>query len=94
MRRSPEQTRPTFRRLRIFAIDPMISRDSDHQVTVQIQFEDLELRDNTTAPSDPQTRAPGPVDPVSFRGPLGWALGDPSADPFAVDYRGVHEDRT
>jgi hypothetical protein len=26
--------------------------------------------------------------------PLGWTLGDPSADPFAVDYRGMHEART
>jgi hypothetical protein len=25
---------------------------------------------------------------------LGWNLNDPAADPFAVDYRGMHEVRT
>jgi hypothetical protein len=26
--------------------------------------------------------------------PLGWKLTAPAADPFAVDYRGMHEART
>ena len=52
MRRSPEQTRPEFRQLRIYAIDPMVSRAPEHQATVHIRFEALELRpavDATTA---------------------------------------------
>ena len=44
MRRSPEQTKPEFRQLRIYAIDPMVSRAPEHQATVQIRFEELELR--------------------------------------------------
>lgn len=43
MKRSPEQTRPEFRNLRIFAIDPMVARGGDHRVTVQVRFEDLPL---------------------------------------------------
>jgi hypothetical protein len=42
MRRSPEQTRPEYRQLRIFAIDPMVSRGGDHQVTAQMRYEQLE----------------------------------------------------
>lgn len=57
MRRSPDQTEPDFRRLRIFAIDPLVARDGDHQVTVQVRFEELELR-----PEEKDR------DPVSFRG--------------------------
>jgi hypothetical protein len=26
--------------------------------------------------------------------PLGWPINDPNANPFAVDYRGMHEART
>src|SRR5207244_8271214 len=37
-------TRPEFRQLRIYAIDPMVSRAGEHQATVQIRFEDLSLR--------------------------------------------------
>ncbi|HET9942255.1 MAG TPA: hypothetical protein VFR05_02875 [Terriglobia bacterium] len=59
MRRSPEQTRPEFRQLRIYAIDPMVSRAGEHQATVQIRFEDLELRGG-----DDHHK----VDPVSFVG--------------------------
>jgi hypothetical protein len=44
MRRSPGDTRPEFRQLRIYAIDPMVSRAGEHQATVQIRFEDLSLR--------------------------------------------------
>ena len=45
MRRSPDQTRPEFRQLRIYAIDPMVSRAGEHQATVQIRFEPLEIKD-------------------------------------------------
>jgi hypothetical protein len=41
VRRSPEQTSPEFRQLRIYAIDPMVSRPLEHQATVQIRFEAL-----------------------------------------------------
>lgn len=54
MRRSPEQTRPEYRRLRIFAIDPMVSRGGDHEVTAQMRFEELEPR----VPSDASAEAP------------------------------------
>lgn len=41
MRRSPDQIRPDYRQLRIFAIDPMVGRGGNHQAIVQIRFEDL-----------------------------------------------------
>ena len=44
MRESPDQRQPEFRHLRIYAIDPMVSRAPEHQATVQIRFEQLELR--------------------------------------------------
>jgi hypothetical protein len=59
VRRSPDQTRPEFRHLRIYAIDPMVSRAAEHQATVQIRFEDLVLRGG-----DPSNDK----DPVSFMG--------------------------
>ncbi len=58
MRRSPKQTRPEFRQLRIYAIDPMVSRAGEHEATVQIRFEDVELRGGNGTDTDP----------VSFRG--------------------------
>jgi hypothetical protein len=57
MRRSPGDTRPEYRQLRIYAIDPMVSRAGEHQATVQIRFEDLTLR------RDDQSKSP-----VSFHG--------------------------
>jgi hypothetical protein len=59
MRRSPDQTRPEFRQLRIYAIDPMVSRTGEHQATVQIRFEDLAQRG-----ADPANN----IDAVSFAG--------------------------
>ena len=44
MRRSPGDTRPEYRQLRIYAIDPMVARAGEHQATVQIRNEELELR--------------------------------------------------
>lgn len=44
MRTSPDQREPEFRHLRIYAIDPMVSRASEHQTTVQIRYEPLEWR--------------------------------------------------
>lgn len=44
MRESPNQRQPEFRHLRIYAIDPMVSRAAEHQTTVQIRFEELEQR--------------------------------------------------
>jgi hypothetical protein len=31
---------------------------------------------------------------LAFTTPLGWTVSDGSTDPFAVDYRGMHEART
>lgn len=47
MRRSPGDTRPEYRRLRIYAIDPMVARAGEHQATVEIRFEELSLRGKT-----------------------------------------------
>ena len=44
MRRSPGDTRPEYRQLRIYAIDPMVARAGEHQATVQMRFEELPLR--------------------------------------------------
>jgi len=44
MRTSPDQREPEFRHLRIYAIDPMVSRASEHQTTVQIRYEQLQWR--------------------------------------------------
>jgi hypothetical protein len=44
VRSSPDQRRPEFRQLRIYAIDPMVSRAGEHQATVQIRYEPLELK--------------------------------------------------
>lgn len=64
MRRSPAQTRPEFRQLRIYAIDPMVSRAAEYQATVQIRFEELDLR--PTVPGIPRDK--WNQDPVSFGG--------------------------
>lgn len=42
MRKSPFDTRPERRPLRIFAFDPMISRAGDHRVTVEIPYRSIE----------------------------------------------------
>jgi hypothetical protein len=44
MRRSPGDTRPEFRQLRIYAIDPMVARAGEHQATVQMRYEPLSMR--------------------------------------------------
>jgi hypothetical protein len=58
MRTSPDDRRPDFRSLRIYAIDPMVSRAEEHQVVVQIRNERLEHRDAIQKEKDS----------VSFRG--------------------------
>jgi hypothetical protein len=42
MRKSPLDTRPERRPLRIFAFDPMISRAGDHRVTVEVPYRPIE----------------------------------------------------
>ena len=42
MRKSPLDTRPECRPLRIFAFDPMISRAGDHRVTVEVPYRPIE----------------------------------------------------
>lgn len=42
MRKSPLETTPERRRLRIFAFDPMISRAGDHRLTVEIPYRPIE----------------------------------------------------
>jgi len=41
MRKSPLDTRPERRPLRIFAFDPMVSRAGDHRVTVEIPYRQI-----------------------------------------------------
>lgn len=50
MRRSPDDTLPEYRHLRIYAIDPMVSRAGEHQVTLRIRYEPLTLG-NTATPT-------------------------------------------
>src|SRR5262249_6267018 len=71
MRRSPGDTRPEYRQLRIYAIDPMVARAGEHQATVQIRFEELSLRGgNDSANPNPSAAGAGPPPPsaVSFVG--------------------------
>ena len=42
MRKSPLDTRPERRPLRIFAFDPMIARGGDHRVTIEIPYRPIE----------------------------------------------------
>jgi hypothetical protein len=42
MRKSPLDTRPERRPLRIFAFDPMLSRAGDHRVTVEVPYRAIE----------------------------------------------------
>jgi hypothetical protein len=42
MRKSPLDTRPERRPLRIFAFDPMLSRAGDHRVTIEIPYREIE----------------------------------------------------
>jgi hypothetical protein len=42
MRKSPLDTRPERRPLRIFAFDPMLSRSGDHRVTVEVPYRAIE----------------------------------------------------
>ncbi len=44
MRRTPKQTRPEYRHLKIFAVDPMVARGGEYHVTAQVRFEDLHPR--------------------------------------------------
>jgi hypothetical protein len=101
MRRSPDQTRPEFRQLRIYAIDPMVSRAPEHQATVQIRFEGLELRPAPPPPPanpDPANPAGKPAadppkhDPVSFAGERVEVVDVDAADTAAAWYRPVDLD--
>jgi hypothetical protein len=84
VRRSPDQTKPEFRQLRIYVIDPMVSRAPEHQATVQIRFEDLELRPPVNPPAD--------HDPVSFAGERVEVADVDAADATAAWYRPVNLD--
>lgn len=84
MRRSPDQTKPEFRQLRIYAIDPMVSRAPEHQATVQIRFEKLELRPTTNASAD--------HDPISFTGERVEVVDVDAGDATAVWFRPVDLD--
>ena len=42
MRKSPLDTRPERRPLRIFAFDPMLSRGGDHRVTIEVPYRPIE----------------------------------------------------
>lgn len=84
MRRSPDQTKPEFRQLRIYAIDPMVSRAPEHQATVQIRFEELELRPAVDPPAD--------HDSVSFAGKRVEVVDVDAGDATAAWYRPVRLD--
>jgi hypothetical protein len=84
MRRSPDQTKPEFRKLRIYAIDPMVSRAPEHQATVQIRFEELELR--------PKADANANHDPVSFAGERVEVVDVDAGEPTAVWFSPVYLD--
>jgi hypothetical protein len=45
MRKSPLDTRPERRPLRIFAFDPMISRAGDHRVTIEVPYRTIERQE-------------------------------------------------
>jgi hypothetical protein len=45
MRKSPLDTRPERRPLRIFAFDPMLSRGGDHRVTVEVPYRAIERQE-------------------------------------------------
>jgi hypothetical protein len=45
MRKSPLDTRPERRPLRIFAFDPMVSRAGDHRVTIEIPYRPIERQE-------------------------------------------------
>ena len=81
MRRSPDQTRPEFRQLRIYAIDPMVSRAGEHQTTVQIRFEPLELKGGGN-----------PLDPLKFTGRRVEVVDVDAAGPEAVWLKPVRLD--
>src|SRR5215471_9694344 len=85
MRRSPDQTRPQFRNLRIYAIDPMVSRAPEHQATVQIRFEELELRPGDSGAEN---------DPVSFAGDRIEVIDVDAADATPAWYKPVCLDET
>jgi hypothetical protein len=45
MRKSPKDTRPERRALRIFAFDPMVARAGDHRVTIDVPYSRMERRE-------------------------------------------------
>lgn len=47
MRKSPLDTRPERRPLRIFAFDPMLSRAGDHRVTVEVPYRTIERTEHS-----------------------------------------------
>lgn len=47
MRKSPLDTRPERRPLRIFAFDPMLARAGDHRVTIEIPYRTIERQERT-----------------------------------------------
>jgi len=87
MRRSPDQTRPEFRQLRIYAIDPMVSRAGEHQATVQIRFEPLELKGGMKSPEPASER-----DPLKFAGRRVEVIDVDAAGPVPVWLKPVELD--
>ena len=85
MRESPDQRQPEFRHLRIYAIDPMVSRAVEHQATVQIRFEELELRGGDPDPAKN-------IDPASFVGRRVEVVDVDAAAPTAIWFKPVNLD--
>jgi hypothetical protein len=83
MRESPDQRQPEFRHLRIYAIDPMVSRVAEHQATVHIRFEELEPRGGDPAKN---------IDPASFVGRRVEVVDVDAAAPTAIWFKPVNLD--
>jgi len=47
MRKSPHDTRPERRALRIFAFDPMLARGGDHRITIEVPYRKIDCSDQS-----------------------------------------------
>jgi len=84
MRETPDQRQPEFRHLRIYAIDPMVSRAPEHQATVQIRFEKLKLWRGKSLSKK--------KDPVSLRGSRVEVVDLDAAAPMPIWFKPVNLD--
>src|SRR5262245_40425326 len=88
MHELPDQRQPEFRHLRIYAIDPMVSRAPAHQATVQIRFEQLELLWRARRGAIPSKKK----DPVSLAGSRVEVVDVDAAAPTPIWFKPVNLD--